>query len=48
MDSDKDIIIHDDAILDVNNAADEAFELLLRIIRIGDDVKPIIMKTIYA
>ena len=48
VDSDKAIIIHDDAILDVNNAADEAFELLLRIIRIGDDVKPIIMKTIYA
>ena len=48
VDSDKDIVIHDDAILSVETAADETLELLVRLIRIGDDVKPIIMRTLYA
>ena len=48
VDGDKDIVIHDDAILDVSNAADEAFELLIRIIRISEDVKPVIMRALYA
>ena len=48
IDDDRDILIHDDAILSVETAADETFELLVRIIRIGDDVKPVIMKGIYA
>lgn len=48
VDRDNDVVFHDDAILSVENAADEAFELLLRILKIGDDVKPVIMKAIYA
>ena len=48
VDSDNDVVLHDDAILSVDSAADEAFELLLRIAKIGDDVKPTIMKAIYA
>ena len=35
VDRDNDIVLHDDAILSVENAADEAFELLLRILKIG-------------
>lgn len=48
VDKDNDIILHDDAILSVENAAEEAFELLLRMIKISDDVKPKIMRAIYA
>ncbi|MBE6943671.1 MAG: hypothetical protein E7453_05355 [Ruminococcaceae bacterium] len=48
VDSDSDLILHDDAILSVENAADEAFELLVRILKIGEEVKPKIMRTIYA
>lgn len=47
LDKDRDIIVHDDAILTVDTAADEAFELLVRMIKITDDVKPAIMKMIY-
>lgn len=48
VDRDNDVVFHDDAILSVENASDEAFELLIRILKIGDDVKPVIMKAIYA
>ena len=48
VDKDNDVIFHDDAILSPANAAEEAFELLLRMIKIGDDVKPQIMRAIYA
>lgn len=48
VDSDKDLMLHDDAILSIETAADEAFELLIRMLKMGDDVKPMIMKTIYA
>lgn len=48
VDSEGDLIVHDDAILSVESAADEAFELLLRTINISGEVKPQIMKTIYA
>ncbi len=48
IDKDNDIIFHDDAILSVDNAADEAFELTVRIFNIMDDVKPEIMKALYA
>jgi hypothetical protein len=41
------VILHDDAILAVETAADEAFELLVRMLKIGDEVKPQIMRTIY-
>lgn len=43
-----DVILHDDAILSVENAAEETFELLVRMIDIANNVKPIIMKAIYA
>lgn len=42
------VVLHDDAILTVDNAADEAFELLVRMAKIGEDVKPEIMRGIYA
>lgn len=48
VDKDNDVVFHDDAILSPSNAADEAFELLLRTLKIGDDVKPQIMRAIYA
>ena len=48
VDSDRDLVIHDDALLTVDSAADEAFELLVRIVKIADDVKPLVMKAIYA
>ena len=44
----KDVVIHDDAILSVESAADEAFELLVRILNIGNEIKPVLMKAIYA
>lgn len=48
VDRDNDVVFHDDAILSMENASDEAFELLIRILKIGEDVKPVIMKAIYA
>jgi hypothetical protein len=48
VDRDNDIVLHDDAILSIENAADEAFELLLRILKIGEDNKARIMRLIYA
>lgn len=48
IDKDKDIIVHDDAILNVETAAEEAFELLLRMLDITSDAKPVLMKVIYA
>ena len=47
VDKDNDVVFHDDAILSPSNAADEAFELLVRTLKIGDDVKPQIMRAIY-
>ena len=47
VDKDRDIIIHDDAILSVDTAADEAFELLVRMVKISDEAKPVVMKAIY-
>lgn len=48
VDKDNDVVLHDDAILSIANAADEAFELLLRMLKIADEVKPQIMRAIYA
>ena len=48
VDRDNDIVLHDDAILSIENAAEEAFELLLRILKIGEDNKARIMRLIYA
>lgn len=48
VDKDNDLIFHNDAILSEENAADEAFELLVRILKIGEEAKPKIMKAIYA
>ncbi len=48
VDSDKDLMLEDDAILTNENAAEEVFELLIRMIKISEEAKPIIMKAIYA
>ena len=48
VDKDNDIVVHDDAILSVENAAEEAFELLIRMVKIAEETKPAIMKAIYA
>lgn len=48
VDKDNDLVIHDDAILSVESAAEEAFELLVRIVRIAEDERQRIMKTIYS
>ena len=47
VDKDNDLFLHDDAILAVENAAEEAFELLVRLVKIGEEEKPRIMRTIY-
>ena len=48
VDGDRDLMLQDDAILSVENAGDEAFELLVRMINISDDSKGAIMKALYA
>ncbi|MBR2423157.1 MAG: YbjN domain-containing protein [Oscillospiraceae bacterium] len=48
LDNDNDMVLQDDAILSVDNAADEVFELMLRMFDIGKEAKPKIMKAIYA
>ncbi|MBR5479668.1 MAG: YbjN domain-containing protein [Clostridia bacterium] len=48
VDHDGDLMIKSDAILSTDDGGEEAFELLLRVIKISEDAKPIIMKTIYA
>ncbi len=48
IDSDNDLMIHDDAILSVESAASEAMELLVRLLDIADTAKPKIMKALYA
>ncbi len=48
VDKDNDLMLHNDAILCPENAAEEAFELMIRMFHIADDVKPEIMKAIYA
>lgn len=48
VDKDNDVVLHLDAILEPSTAADETFELLLRLLKMGDDAKPTIMKAIYA
>ncbi len=48
VDKDNDVILHVDAILCAANAADEAFELLVRSLKLMDECKPQIMRAIYA
>lgn len=48
IDSDRDIIIHNDAILSLDIAANQAFEILLHFVSISDKAKDTIMKAIYA
>lgn len=48
VDKDNDIMVQDDAILSVATAAEEAFEILLRVIDIAKDAKQPLMKAIYA
>lgn len=48
VDKDQDLMLQVDAKLYVETAADEAIELMVRMIKIGDDAKNEIMKAIYA
>ena len=48
LDSDNDLVLQDDAILSPDSAADEVFELMLRMFDVGKDAKNQIMKAIYA
>lgn len=48
LDEDRDILLHLDALLTPETAAAEAMEMLVRLIKISDDVKPVLMKAIYA
>lgn len=48
VDKDNDLMFHDDAILSVENAGSECLELLVRMLDIAGDVKPVIMKAFYA
>ena len=48
LDNDNDLILQDDAILNVSTAADEAFELMIRMFNISKDIKSQVMKAIYA
>ncbi len=48
VDADNDLMLHVDALLGLESAADEAFEMLVRMINIGKEAKNDIMKAIYA
>ena len=48
IEKDNDLVMHDDAIVSPESAADECFELLIRMLKISEDIKPRIMKAIYA
>lgn len=48
VDRDGDVMIKSDAILSTDDNGEEAFEILLRVLDISKDAKPIIMKAIYA
>ena len=48
VDDDKDLMLQDDAILSLDNAADESMELLIRIFNIANEAKATLMKAIYA
>lgn len=48
VDKDNDLVIHADAIVTAAVAADVCFELLVRTLQIVEDLKPRVMKTIYA
>ena len=48
IDSDNDIMVSDDAIVSAETAGAECYELLLRTVSILDDVKPMVMRAIYA
>ena len=48
VDKDNDLVMHDDAIVSPESAAEECFELLIRMLKISEDIKPRIMKAIYA
>ena len=47
VDNDNDLVMKNNAILSVGSAADEAFELFIRMVSIMKEIKPQIMKTIY-
>ena len=48
VDKDNDLMLHVDALLSAEDAADEAFEMLVRMINIGKEAKNDLMKAIYA
>ena len=48
VDNDNDFVMHDDAIVSADSAGAECFELLVRMLKISEDIKPRIMKAIYA
>ena len=48
VDKDKDILAHSDAILSMESAADEAFEILVRCLQVTEEIKPELMRAIYA
>ena len=48
VDKDNDLMLHLDALLSAEDAADEAFEMLVRMINIGKEAKNDLMKAIYA
>ena len=48
VDKDNDLMLHVDALLDAETAADEAVEMLVRMIDIGQKAKNDLMKAIYA
>ncbi len=48
LDKDNDIMVEDDAIVSPETAGEECFELLIRTAGIIKEVKPFIMKAIYA
>lgn len=47
LDNDNDIVLQSDALLTPMSAADVAFEILVRLLDIGKEAKPTIMKAIY-
>ncbi|MBQ2724307.1 MAG: YbjN domain-containing protein [Clostridia bacterium] len=48
VDKDNDMMLHVDARLSCDESADEAMEMVARMARIGKEIKPMVMKAIYA
>lgn len=48
IDDDGDVIVEDDAIIDLESAGEEVFQEIIHLVQIADDAYPVIQKAIWA